>query len=189
MPSQPPASPFSPAPHGLRRRKTEALRKGHRTGGARPVVCSIVQQKPWPDFARGERLLLESIRSWLHSPSNWNQVHKNFLDVFGTAAGRRAIGDLKDFLETLNAGARRPISFGAVAARETTADERTLLALIAAHQTDQPPRAYDHAAWLVRKDWVFVLAVEAKALADAFQQHGMTFSYLVRARPAARATR
>ena len=105
----------------------------------------------WP-----ERLFITAVRVWLAGASaraDFRQTLRYNL-VLGDAAAR----SLDGFLDVLVRGARRVLWFRQCDTRRVTADERTLVALVAAAQNRDADRVQAHICWLLPK------SVQAEAL-------------------------
>jgi hypothetical protein len=110
------------------------------------------------------RLVVGGVRLWLEAPANWPVVAEDFRLAFGDGESLFALNGFKGLLELLARDARRTLYFHKPKCARVSADERTLLTLLAAlqHGRDEharavlrwllpPPQqgaAYVHAFWL-----------------------------------------
>ena len=76
------------------------------------------------------------------------------------------------FLQSLAHGGRRKLRVGLPGACAMTADEMTIIALIAAAQADDAARLNAHLCWLARGDARRLVAITTRALATALLVHG-----------------
>lgn len=172
------------------KRDVSAQHRKH--GGAQPEVleADLSPQLPvplpaWalsPDaFDVPERTLTRAIRLWLEGPENWDLIRAQY-GVFFEAQARSALAGLRGVIEALNIGARRDLLFHPLLSSKTTADERALVALLAALQVGDWDAARARARWLVGFPWQTLLLEEAWLLAGAFKARGLLFVPLTQRR-------
>jgi hypothetical protein len=109
-----------------------------------------------------ERLIVGSVRLWLRAPSDWPVIADNFRLAFGDNESLFALNGLKGLLETLAKSARRTLYFHQPCCGQVSADERSLLALVAALQHG----CHEHAQAILR--WLLPAPSQAEAYKHVF---------------------
>lgn len=109
-----------------------------------------------------ERLVIGSVRRWLKAPEEWSSVEAEFHLLFGDDECLFALNGLKSLLEILAAHARRTLFFHVPCCRLVSADERSLLSLIASLQHGRQ----HHAQAILR--WLLPASHQARAYTHAF---------------------
>jgi len=109
-----------------------------------------------------ERLVVGSVRRWLKAPEEWSRVEAEFHLLFGDDECLFALNGLKGLLEILAAHARRTLYFHLPCCRLVSADERSLLSLVAALQHGRQ----QHAQAILR--WLLPAVHQAQAYKQAF---------------------
>src|SRR5690606_6371081 len=119
--------------------------------------------------ADAELLLVGSIRRWLRDAEEWPAVVDEFIVAFGGRDPTFALNGLKCLLESLSGAARRTRQFHRPGCSRLSADEATLVALIATLQKDRQA----HAEAILR--WLLPRPAQGGALRHAFWiAHGMS---------------
>lgn len=109
-----------------------------------------------------ERLLVGSVRRWLKASADWPIIADQFRLAFGDNECLYALNGLKGLLETLATGARRTLYFHQPCCGHVSADEQSLLTLIAALQHGR----HGHAHAILR--WLLPISHQAAAYKHAF---------------------
>ena len=124
------------------------------------------------DLSYGERLLIWALRRLVMRPDVCRVVIREFTGVCGEDGGE-VLATMRVFIGALGYLPRRRISIAHPGSCALTADERQILALIAAAQEGEPARLEALLCWFARLDGRDQLALAAGALARAFDANGL----------------
>ena len=133
----------------------------------------------WP-----ERLFVTAVRVWLGGASARADFLATLRHNLGSG-GTRAAESLDGFLEILVRGARRVLWFRRCDAFGVTADERALVALVAAVQHREEERAAAALRWLLPRNLQSEALARVRAFAAVLADSGFWLSMVSPRRPPA----
>lgn len=121
-------------------------------------------------FGYGEHLLVWAWRRLAIGRGDCPLLVREF-DAACGEDGPEVLATLAFFLQVLARASRRRLAIGPPCCLALTADERQVLTLLAAAQTDHSAVFEAHLRWLATRDARPALAIGARALATAFGVH------------------
>jgi hypothetical protein len=132
---------------------------------------------PWAGvggLTESEQLVVWAFRTWLEGPDSRAALANGFLLNCGILNAEKADASFERLAETLADHSRRTLGFHRAECIAVSASERTLLALIAAHQADDRDYAAAVVCWLVPAQAAADLARHARAFATVLARSGLT---------------
>jgi len=137
---------------------------------------SLRQLCPARDLSPAERLLVRSIRTMVFTDNGGKAVARAFRRKLGDAAAHQALAALFSFVGLLSGNARRNLRFRLPQCRKVSADERTLVALLAALQAGRMSHARSLIGWLLPPGTQEPAFAYAASLARGFREGGLMFN-------------
>lgn len=134
------------------------------------MVTTVPVQKS--DFGYGEHLLVWSWRRLAAGRADCAWAEQEFTDACGED-GPEVFLTFTVFLKALAFSSRRRLAVGTPGCLHLTADERQVLALLAAAQAGSPARLEAHLRWIAEAERRPVLEIAAGALAMALTANGL----------------
>jgi len=148
------------------------------------VETSLRQLCPARELAPAERLLVCSFRTMVFTDNGGQAVARVFRRKLGGVAAHQTLGALFSFVGLLSCNARRNMRFRLPHCRKVSADERALVALLAALQAGRTSHARSLINWLLPPGTQEPAFAYAASLARGFREGGLKFSEpSVRRRP------
>lgn len=126
----------------------------------------------------GEHLLVWTLRRLVARRGACPLIAREFAEACGEDAGE-VLSTLRIFLGLLGFAARRRLAFGPPGWPGLTGDERRLLSLMAAVQTEDGLLFEAHLCWLARREARRPVGLAARGLASAFAEHQLWMSTVV----------
>jgi hypothetical protein len=123
------------------------------------------------ELEQGSRLLVDALRRAAAGHAHCGLTERDFAMAF-PGDGREVFATFQTFLQAIARAGRRRLRAAHPGSALLTADERLLLAVIAAAQHADEPRLDAHLCWLARAEGRRLIALAARALATAFAVHG-----------------
>ena len=122
------------------------------------------------DLCYPERLILWSIRRWLENPCDQSAIEQALWSACGIVEIEAALQGLCGLCTVLARQSRNIFYLHRPECPCLSSDERTVLALIAAHQAGDAEQAWWLAGWLVPADALDVLMAHVAMLAGALRR-------------------
>lgn len=144
IPAEPPGIPYDPSP--------------------RPSLDQL---------SAAERLILWAIRALAEGPNNWSLVQKELWLCCGPVTIEAVLQSLHEMLTVLGMHRRRILTVGKIRVPRLSADEVTLLSLIAAAQCHHASKAEAITRWLVRNSGQDVMMVSTARFAESLTRSGI----------------
>lgn len=135
-----------------------------------PAIARPHQQPSFDDLSTPEQLVLWTLRMWLEDHRNLGLIQQTLWIACGLAHVEAALAGFDGLLRTLRRDGRRALRLHPSGCRALSADERTLLALIAVHQARHAEHAAALVRWLVPPAAAARLSGYATAVATALAQ-------------------
>lgn len=136
-------------------------------------------QTAYPDSATlspAERLILWIVRSLAEDPGNWSLIQRELWLRCGPARIEAVLQSLHEMLTTLVLHRRRVLSVRKPTSPRVSADEVTMLSLIAAAQAQQACKLDALARWLVRQQGHDLLMTQATEFARGLLAAGIALT-------------
>jgi len=137
---------------------------------------SLRQLCPAQDLSPAERLLVRSFRVMVFTDNGGQTVARSFRQKLGDPAAHRALGAFFSFVGLLSCNARRPLRIRLPHCGKVSADERTLVALLAALQARRTSHARSLVSWLTPPPAQALAFAYAASLAQGFREGGLIFN-------------
>lgn len=134
------------------------------------LEAAPLRQVSAPDY--GEHLLVWTLRRIVAKGGVCPLVSKKFVGACG-ADGPEVLACVRGFLGVLNRAVRRRLKFGPPGCHGLTTDERQLLSLVAAAQTDDACRLEALLCWTARLELRGQVVAAVRLLAAAFIAHDL----------------
>ena len=127
-------------------------------------------------FGPGEHLIVWSARRIMaQGGDDYGQLVLECVDACGSDTAE-VFATVYTFLQVLRNASRNQLQFGAPGCPALTADERRLLTLVAASQTDNDAQFDAHLRWLAHADLCEEVAIATRSLATALKLNGFSLS-------------
>jgi hypothetical protein len=130
----------------------------------------------WDELSVAERLVLWSVRSLAETQNNWPQVQKELWLCCGTATIETVLQALHEMLTLLAVHRRRLLTVHRLGDPRLSADEVTLLTLIAAAQCGHVCKIEALARWLVRGNGHGAIIAASSRFAAGLTRSGITLT-------------
>lgn len=134
---------------------------------ARPICTNL---------SPAERFLLWIVRALAENQGNWALVQRELWLRCGPARIELVLQALHEMLTTLAIHRRRVLSVRKLGSPRVSADEVTMLTLIAAAQAQQPCKVAALARWLVRNNGHDLLIAQTTQFARGLMQSGIVLA-------------
>ena len=127
----------------------------------------------WDELSATERLILWAIRALADGPNNWSLVQKELWLCCGPVTIEAVLQSLHEMLTVLTVHHRRILTVRKLRVPHLSADEVTLLSLVAAAQCNHASKAEAIARWLVRGSGQTAMMDSATRFADSLTRSGI----------------
>lgn len=125
------------------------------------------------ELSAAERLILWAIRALAEGPSNWSLVQKELWLCCGPVTIETVLQSLHEMLTVLAVHRRRILTVGKIPVPRLSADEVTLLSLVAAAQCHHASKAEAITRWLVRNSGQEPMMASATRFAESLTRSGI----------------
>lgn len=127
----------------------------------------------WDELSAAERLILWSIRALAEGQSNWSLVQKELWGCCGPVTIEAVLQSLHETLTVLAVHHRRVLTVRKLGIPRLSADEVTLLSLIAAAQRGHASKTEAISRWLVRNNGHEAMMAAASRFAESLTRSGI----------------